>query len=283
MNAKVKDLRTELAALASFKHAAEGFRKDLAEQTEQIELLDEEKKDISDGLAKTDQELEEAAAIVDEMEEIQGDIDQCKNQLHQHQSIIKARRDLLDEDLTGRYNVRQLKELLRDFDDKMSTQMDEKDRLESEYREVQQRIERLRQEEMQLNGRMGKFAAEKEAHERHVRERQSKMESIQKTFSIDFHESTTQLGASFAGTMTPASQNFLGASQDGTATTALNDTEVAHFFQTLGRKEVELKANLKNKKERLRKQEDELQAVLTDYGGKVRALESGRSFLLHAV
>jgi hypothetical protein len=78
--------------------------------------------------------------------------------------------------------------------------------------------------------------------------------------------------------MTPRSPSQTvdgGASQDDTMTIAPEDMQC--FFQVLQKKEDGLKVDLKAKRENLQAQEDELQATLTELGGKLKAVESGKS------
>jgi DNA repair protein RAD50 len=273
---KVKELKTDLASLASHKHAAQGYKKDLSEQNDQIELLDDEKKRINEGVAETEQEIAGAYEIINQMEDIEGQIECVKNELDRTASVADARRKMLEQDLTRTHTIQQLNDMLRDFDEKMVAEVDKKDQLEREFAVVEQKIESLREEEKKLSSRIGKNAAEKEAHENRVKERYTNMESISQTFSVDLRSTLTQ--DTFVASMTPRaspSQTTVGASQEDAVTIAPEDMQC--FFQALQKKEDGLKADLVSKKERLQSQEDDLQVVLTEIGGKLKAIESGKS------
>lgn len=276
MNAKVKDLKTDLASLSSHKYAAQSYQKDLKEQTEQIELLDDEKKLTNETLAECEREMNEAGEIINEMLAIDEDIDRVKNELNRTTSVAEAQRKMLDQDLTETHTVQQLNDMLRDFDDKMASQVGKKEELETELKTIENKIEELRKQEKELNSSMGRYAAEKEAHETRAKERYTTMENIAQKFNVDLRATATQ-DTTFGGTMTPRSpsQTVAGASQDDTMTIAPEDMQC--FFQVLQKKEDDLKADLKIKRENLQSQEDELQAALTELGGKLKAVESGKS------
>jgi DNA repair protein RAD50 len=275
MNAKVKDLKTELAGLASHKYAAQSYQKDLKEQNEQIELLDDEKKLTNETLAETEREMDEAGEIINQMLTIDEDIDRVKNELNRTSSVAEAQRKMLDQDLTETHTVQQLNDMLRDFDNKMASQVGKKDELETELKTIENKIEELRAKEKELNSSMGRYAAEKEAHEIRVKERYTTMENIAQKFNVDLRATATQ--DTYGASMTPRSQTqtVVGASQDDTMTIAPEDMQC--FFQVLQKKEDGLKADLKSKRENLQSQEDELQAALTELGGKLKAVESGKS------
>jgi DNA repair protein RAD50 len=276
MNAKVKDLKTDLASLASHKYAAQSYQKDLKEQNEQIELLDDEKKLNNDTLAETEREMNEAGEIINEMLTIDEDIDRVKNELNRTSSVAEAQRKMLDQDLTETHTVQQLNDMLRDFDSKMASQVGKKEELENELMTIENKIEELRKQEKELNSSMGRYAAEKEAHEVRVKERYTTMENIAQKFNVDLRATATQ-DTTFAGTMNDRSQSqtVAGASQDDTMTIAPEDMQC--FFQVLQKKEDALKVDLKTKRENLQAQEDDLQATLTELGGKLKAVESGKS------
>jgi DNA repair protein RAD50 len=120
-NSKIKDLKTDLASLSSHKMAAQSYRKDLSEQNELIELLDDEKKTTNTALTETDREMNEAGDIINEMTIIDEDIDRVKNELNRTSSVAEAQRQMLDQDLTETHTIKQLKDMLRDFDDKMAS------------------------------------------------------------------------------------------------------------------------------------------------------------------
>jgi DNA repair protein RAD50 len=169
-----------------------------------------------------------------------------------------------------------LNDMLRDFDDKMASQVGKKEELETELLTIENKIEELRKQEKELNSSMGRYAAEKEAHEVRVKERYTTMENIAQKFNVDLRATATQ--DTYGGTMTPRSPTQTvagGASQDDTMTIAPEDMQC--FFQVLQKKEDSLKEDLKGKRESLQAQEDDLQATLTELGGKLKAVESGKS------
>jgi DNA repair protein RAD50 len=276
-NAKAKELKVELASLSSHQFAAGSFRKELTEHNEQIEVLDDEKKVIAEAIAETVAEIDTYVEIIGRIDDIDSEIELRKNEIATKMQIMNKQRAMLDEDLTRQCSVKELQEMLRDFDEKMKSQFERKQELESECQRMQQEIESLRREEMRLTSQMGKLAAEKEAHEIRLRDRYTLMENIAQTYSVDLQVSLTQgVNTSFAGSMTAgtASQTMGGGTQD--TLVSITSDDMQGFFQALDQRDTELDANLKEHIERTQTQEDKLQSILTELGGRLRSIESGK-------
>jgi hypothetical protein len=53
------------------------------------------------------------------VEDIEGQIEGVKNELNRTASVADARRKMLEQGLTRTHTIRQLNDMLRDFDEKM--------------------------------------------------------------------------------------------------------------------------------------------------------------------
>lgn len=66
----VKDLKVDLAALSSHRHAARGFQKELSRQQEQLDQLEDDKKQLVADIKEAQQAEMDATEIIDQLEEI---------------------------------------------------------------------------------------------------------------------------------------------------------------------------------------------------------------------
>ena len=134
-------------------------------------------------------------------------------------------------------------------------------------------IEQARQDEIDLTGTMGKLIAEKEAHEKRLRQRYRKMEHIAQTYSMDLTQVTLSQGNASVLSQTQ------GDGDDDNETFAsmlsISADDMQGFFQALHSKQMELLENLNESKARYRSEEDKIQAHLTELGGKLQAIENG--------
>jgi len=278
MKMKVKDLNADLQGLASHQHAAKNFRKDLADQMDQVEMLDDQKKDIKEAITKAEGEMKTISAIIDEMEDMDNEIDGRNTELDREKSVLKEKQRMLDEDLTAKHSIKELNDMLRDFDRKMSGQVEKKEELKDNAQRLTREIEGLRQEEMSLTSSKGKFAAELEAHESCLKERYTKMEHIAQTYAIDLQVTQSQqdpnrsISSQTSITIGGGTTGPLG-SQDSVISIAPEDMQ--HFFTALDQKELDLKDNLKQHRRQRDKNLDQIQGTLTELGGKKNTLENG--------
>lgn len=273
----VKDLNADVAAHGAHKQAADGFRKELGEQNEQVESMDDLRKDIAQEIAKVEANMAVLSDLIAKVEDIDDLIESRKNELNQEQMVVKKQRSMLEEDLASKHGLQDLKEMLRDFHQKMAAQVQQKEELEAQCDRLNQEIEKARQEEMSFTSRVGKLSAEKEAHEKNLRKRYNKMENIAQTYAMDLTQmSQSQGNTSFAASV---SQPNPGDDDDETATlVSITAEDMRGFFHALETKEAELRANLKDHRDRCQAEEDKITAFLTELGGKLQAVENGESF-----
>jgi DNA repair protein RAD50 len=211
--------------------------------------------------------------IMNTVEDIDMQIESRKNELTQEKVVITKQRSMLEEDLTHKHSLNELKGMLKDFHDKINVQVIEQQNLKDQVNSLNRAIEQARQDEIDLTSNMGKLIAEKEAHEKRLQQRYRKMEHIAQTYSMDL----TQL------TLSQGNASFLSQTQgdgdDDNETMAtlisISPEDMQCFFQAMNTKQAELLENLNESKARYRAEEDKIQAHLTEIGGKLQAIENG--------
>lgn len=272
---RTKDLKADLAGLAAHRTAAEGFRKERTEQKEALESVDEMKKEISQKIAKIDARMQEVTAILDQCYDTDNLINEHKKRLEQHKLLIAKQREVLEKDLTGDHSLTDLKEMLSNFRSKMSEQERALEELVGEHKRLGDEIEDGRKREKGLTSNLGKLQAEKEAHEKRLRERYNKMEHIAQKYNMDLTQMTQSQTQNSSFIAAALSQSMVGGDEDEETLITISAEDMQGFFQEVEAKETDLRASLKELKERNRAAEDEITAALTELGGKQRAIENG--------
>jgi DNA repair protein RAD50 len=277
---RVKDLKVDVASYSAHKQAADAFRKELTEQNEQIESLDDMKKELAEQISRMGTEMKSLREILTSVDEIEDLIVARTKELDQQNEVTMKQREMLEEDLTQKHTSQELQNRLRNFYQNMTSQVQEKQDLENQVNDLQNDIDVARQEEMKLTSQIGKLTAEKEVYEKNLLERYKKMESIAQMYSLDLTQlSLSQGNASFVSAFRSQTQG--DGDDDNEATTlstviSLSSEDMERFFQTLEAKKMELAASLNEHKLQYRSEEDNVTVYLTDVGGKLQAIENGR-------
>lgn len=270
---QVKDLKVEVATYNAHKQAADAFRKELIEQQEHIDSLGDAKEEVEREIAKVEATMQRLQEVMNAVEDIDMQIESRKNELTQEKVVISKQRSMLEEDLTRKHSLVELKGMLHDFHEKMNVQVNEQQNLKNQVQLLDRDIEQARQDEIDLTGTMGKLIAEKEAHEKRLRQRYRKMEHIAQTYSMDLTQVTLSQGNASVLSQTQ------GDGDDDNETFAsmlsISADDMQGFFQALHSKQMELLENLNESKARYRSEEDKIQAHLTELGGKLQAIENG--------
>lgn len=272
---EAKELKVEVSALASHQHAAKGFKEEEAKHDELQEEIDKEIKKLESKIAKSLQDLTHWSGICDRITSLQGQISEKETKLETIKQVRKSKRGMLEEDLTKQFDAPQLRERLRDFDKDVQQQQERFDALSRDYQKIQDDIEALRQEEMDLNKSKGKYAAEKDAHDKRLTQRVSKMESILTSYSVDILSTGMSQQSKADMSMMGGGSNSQASLLSGISTKAIPPEQMREFFRGLEKKEDELRESLREHKAKIRAQEEEIQTALTDYMGKKNAMENG--------
>jgi DNA repair protein RAD50 len=298
-NGKVKDLKTDLAGLSSHKHAAKGFQTEVQKYTALLEKLEDEMDGTSKQLQENTAQQERLQAIIGEVDRISDDIETARNEWTQKQAVVQKQRHMLQDDLTTDHTVRQLHELLRDFDEEIDKQMDRQKELQSEVSNRTKNVDKLRLQEKDLQSRRGRLEAGQEAQLERLKARYDRMVQIGQLYGLgdvlsqltlsqqqqqqqQASQSTSQEASYRASHSILTDRSMLldaSHQQDEPGAPILNipPEDMAEFYRVLSKKEAELKEALASYRDKRQQHEDELQAHLTDLLGRQKAIESERA------
>ena len=288
-NGHVKDLKADVSGLSSHKHAAKGFQKEIQKYNKLMDDLDEEMQQIKELSGHHSAEDKRLRDIFDRLDAVCGAIEAKKSELKQGQAVLQKQRQMLQEDFTKEHNVRQLKEMLRDFDEEIDKQVERQQELQQEVSNRQKEVDKLRNQEKELQSRKGKLEAEFEAHQQRLKARYDKMMQMGEEHNLgSVLTQITQTQQSSPPTSQAssfrASDSIIDGGMDEThdeQQPMLNipNEEMEEFFRVVAKKEAELKEEFSSFSAKHQREEDELQAQLTDLTGRVMAIESERKKL----
>lgn len=274
-----KDIKADLSGLNSHKHAAQGFRNELETLNESLEELDETKKDISQQLLKSEEEIAEVVEKIEAHEMLESEIVVRENELHQTKCTITNQRDLLDEDLTATHTLSELQTMLNEFDENNSAERDEIDSLSQKLRAVQMKIRSFEEEDNQIGREMAEWEAQRKAHERHVQLRLKQIESLMHSHTLDLDMTQTQMDQSFVQSLA----NTTMMSQRGhlSQETLLSVTadDMGSFFEALEKKDQELSKNLADHKQKMKSDDSDYYAAIGALKSRKDILENGPYFV----
>jgi DNA repair protein RAD50 len=287
LQTKAKDIKAELEGLKSHKHAAEQFRRDYNEHNDQLTGVDETKSEINKNLNTIKADIEKYQEIIRQVEDFENLIESRRNEIGQEHILIKKQKAMLETDLTSKHKLAEIKEMLQTYDDEVTDKLvQQKEQLENTLKTLLADIDNFRNEEMSVTSSVGKFQAEKDAHEQRLRTRYHQMEAIASKYSVDLNvtqlsqlqqtltQDSTMMNSTSA---TPASPGFSTQGDNEAIMLSISPADMKAFFDALGRKENELNENLKSLRERYQNESDLIQVALTDIGGKLRSIENGTS------
>lgn len=280
-NNKAKELKVDLAGYSAHKQAAQGFKKECEEQNEALESVEDTKKEVSQKIEKYKARQEKLGAIIDQVVDAEESIKQHREALKEKELLMNQQRELVESDLTQKHTLTDLKGMLSNFRSKMTDQRDKMSKMEDEAKQIEQGMEKGREREKKLTSDLGRLTAEKESHEKSLRERYNRMERIAQKYQMDLtamSQSQSQ-GASFIAAS--LSQSMMDAEDETLITISPEDMQ--SFFQSLKAKEEELTGSLKEAEERNHADLNKIADEITDLGGKVKAIENGTFVCFGAV
>jgi DNA repair protein RAD50 len=273
----VKDLKGELNGLASHKHAAKGFRQELSKHSEQLEELEEDLEACRKEIKQVEEEIKRNELIAEQVEELRCDLEDKRSELEKQISVEQTQKSMLQEDMTRKHSTRELKEILRDFDNQVGKQLERKRDLEREAQSLQKAMEAIQQEDKSLRQRIGKLDAEKVAHDKMLQKRLTKMDEMAAEYTIELPVTQTQ-NASFVSTQgsvaeTVGDSTVTGGTQDSVVSVTAEDMHL--FLKAVSDKQAELKQTLHNHTEGSQKDGDKIQDELNEMTAQYKAIEHG--------
>mmetsp|Transcript_27257 Transcript_27257/g.40242 ORF Transcript_27257/g.40242 Transcript_27257/m.40242 type:complete len:1418 (-) Transcript_27257:229-4482(-) len=279
-----KDLKADVAGLASHKHAAKDFRKELEDQGDMLEELEVKIEEASRQLADTEKDLTEYKETIESMEELQTNLEEKKNEQETLEQLISNQERNITENMTKTHSARQLQDMLSDFEDQVHEREEKRRDLERSRSKIQQKIESIASENMELQGERGRLEAAKDHHRTLLQQRLSKMEDIAGRFGIELtvSQATQSLHTS---QYTSLSQGTSASSDDNTQQSLLqiSESDMKSFLDALVEKETELKTELKNHRARAQAMEDQVQDVLNELITKSKTHEAAKNRIANEI
>lgn len=277
MLSDIKEIKANIAGLASHKHAAEGFRRELREQEEAEEGLGDDKKELQEKLTQVEGEIERYAAIMDKTQNALWDLNDTKGKLSRNMINMNSKKSLIEKKYFETHTMEEIKEMLQDFDEKAKEIKEQESDILAKTTSIQNDIDSLHEKEMDLKSQVGRFQSKKEEHEKRVRRRLQMMEKLTQTYDVQLRFSLTQgTNASFLAAGM-ASQSILGggASQDTMTTSEIGAEDMRSFLTSLDDKGAEFEERLKDHLKVSHEEQDKLSLQLQSLGGKQKAIEEG--------
>ena len=270
---QVKTIKADLQGLASHRHAAEGFRKELAEQQELEEELAEEKEELKRGLAQVEEELAKYNEIIAKIDEAKDEISELTMAVSRSKLSINKQREMVEDDLTEEHSLKELKTMLKDHGVEVSKQQELESDLNGQASSIKQEIKHLEVKKAAIMEEMGGFKEKKKQHEKRIKERVEKMERTAQAYGLDLRVTQTQLtNVSFMN------QSVLGEMSQCSGDTnvmELSAADIRGFFKALNAKERDLKSKLQETKRANQESLDAFQKSLSTLQGKLEALKNG--------
>jgi DNA repair exonuclease SbcCD ATPase subunit len=194
---------------------------------------------------------------------------------------------MLAEDLTNTCTMQELKDRLREFDEGAESKIQKKNALEDKLSDLQRQIEMCRNKKSQIQSDIGRFQAEKAAHERNLAIRFERMVEIGAKYGLE--EVVTQINQNSQVSNNAQSQNASYMSQFDTSSYAnstvtmsqagspmldISTEDMESFWRAVFRKEEDLETELKSQKQKRTSQEDNIAKELAQLMGKFQSIQN---------
>ena len=282
--ATVKDLKIDVAALKSHKHAALGFQQEIQQHSDIMEDVEDQIVECQQALKETEQELLRVSSIAEEYDELVNDAAQKKDQVAHLEVVVSEKLGMLQEDLTSQ-TTRALKEMVRDFDAQMGNQVEQRKELEEDMQALKQDLAKLQNDKTALQAELGRLQEKKESNDRHLTLRYEKMVELGNTFGLgDALTPFTQSQPSQQ--QTTQNSSFLDLSMTGDGRSQLQtpildipQQDMSEYFRAVTKKEEQMKETLSNHKQKYQSQEDQIGDQLAELKGKLKSIETSRAKL----
>ena len=295
---KAKDHKADVAELRSHRHAAQGFRREIAEHTEQLDELEDY---LATGRQALEENMEEQKRVEDlllKADAVHDKLESKRNDMLMERKTLQMRRSMLQEDLTDDFNEKELCDQLQTFDTQKESYEDKKRDLEDKVTACKGEIDAIRREQIDLQSEVGRLQESKKIHMENLQKRYEKMCEVGQTYGLE-------------SMLTPLSQNSqLGTANSGRSSTQdtaysrhhhtqgdespgregidreagepildIPEEDLRQYFRAVENKKEELQDQLTTQKSKMRDQEDELNNQLSDLKGKVKSIESKKKEL----
>lgn len=282
----------------SHNHAAQGFQREIGKYTEQLEELEENLANGRQALKENEEEQQRIKAIQEKVEDLETKIEQKNSDIALDKSVINNHRSMLQEDLTSKHSLDELKDMLQSFDTEFEGRRDQKRDLEAKMNSLQQDAENIRQQQSELQSKIGRLQAAKENQEKLLRERYEKMVEIGTEYGLgdlvtqisQNTQGSTLLGSQDTSFVSLAHGSLCNAStvigspigphgqsqQNQQPILEISETDMNEYFRAVERKQQELQDQQADQKARRKEEENRYNNEILEMRGKLRAFENDR-------
>lgn len=273
----IKEIMIDLSALDARRDAIRAFKIELSEQQDIEEGLMQDKKQVQADLDALDAKLENLGSILASVDAVEGELDDLRREEHRLQTGLERQREMLENDLTGTHTLQEIRDMLRDFDEKVARHKEEERAVLDKEQALQTKIDGLHAREMELKSEVGKWAAKKEAHDECLKDRLSRMERLAQTYSMDL-QNVTQLtqGTNVSFLANTVNESFY-PTQDEVVSYELSPEAWAAFKRAVSKKKSELRQELKDLQDKSRHEDDKIQKDINELGAKIASYDHGTS------
>jgi DNA repair protein RAD50 len=278
---KAKELKVECAGLASHKHAAKQYSLELEEQSNGLEDLEESIAEITKSVKHYQEVLQQNQQIMNKAQDIQTDLDTKRTELDRQRAVYQAQCSYVSEDMTQTHSLRQLKDMLRDFDDTVEQRMEERDALEGRKKKLQEDLQDIQNQVATVLSQQGRVAAEQQRYSNLLNQRLEQMQQVAHNHGVEL--AVTQASQKTSSQRGISQFSSQGTEGDDDELLQISKSDMEAFFQALQDKEESLRNELKQHKERSQAEQDSIQEALADLDARSRVLQQSKSTRVYQV
>jgi DNA repair protein RAD50 len=278
---KVKELKAELNLLKGHKHAAQGFRNVLDDCKHQLSLIMDEMKDYEEKMNQERETLKELQEEVRKGDDLQASIDEIGNKIDNETVRIETQKNGLQTDFTESKTRQELENVLKGFGKSMETDARDLKAANDHMHAIQNRIDSLKQKQMDLLTDKGKLEGEKSVHESNLQSRIDLMEEIATKYGLELTFSQTQQadGINTQGSLIHDDDGmsvFTSHTSGSSSSIQITNEDLDAFERSVQVKRSQLEEQLAQHREMSQIAEDNVQNELSELNGKIKSMENGK-------
>lgn len=216
---------------------------------------------------------------------VKSQIDNAKAQHIAKLEMAEKQKEMLgkEQDLTRQHrNTESLQKMLKEYNQKVASQSDDLESLQSREADLEKSIQKLRQQERALTERKTRLESAREQQQQRCQERYSKMEHMAQTYALSLQLSSQNANLSLDGSFVASQNTSLTGVAGAGATDADNPEQnitkddMLNFLKVVDDKERELQEGYQESRTRHQAEEDNLVAALSDFEGRRKSVQNGK-------
>lgn len=243
---------------------------DIADEIEEFNKL----------IVEEQKKVQECNVIIEKDEDIKAEIEAMNNIINQEEARAETLQASLIEDLSHKSKA-ELEAMAAGFDQNVEIDRENLLAIEGKISEINNDIKSLMEDEKQMTGMKGSLLAEKKINDDNCQRRLEIMEELATKFGLELSITQSQPLDLMSTQMNRfGDDSTIGELTAGSCNIAITDEDIVAFEESIQRKRVEIERQLKKFRESCRTGEDEIQAQLNEFTGKIKSFENGKSILL---